>query len=290
MPSFKPAQRVDQLLVDQGPTPEQGKVVCTADGGVFEVQVLSVPATASATQGDYFIYENAAGDDVAVWVDIDADGTEPNGAQYVAATTKVQVDIVTGGTAAQNAALVKTAIDASGADDVTVLDNSNGTLRLTQDLLGPTANIVVSNEAENAAGSFSGSVTASGALSQHQSTYITFRSGSNAEFYAWLNVNGEGVDPAPGGTGIEVAVSGAATAAQVATALAAAVDADSNFAAITSGSTAIITNSASGDAVDIGAGDSEFSVATSVEGRSQGYSPGGNYGASAVEPSLFSVS
>lgn len=65
--------------------------------------------------------------------------------------------------------------------------------------------------------------------------------------YAWFNVGGAGVDPAPAGlTEIEVAISANATASAVATALQTAVDAIADFQATVSGSHVTITNVAVG--------------------------------------------
>lgn len=98
------------------------------------------------------------------------------------------------------------------------------------------------------------------------SKYFTFRSATNAAFYAWLNVNGAGVDPAPGGTGVMVAVATNASAATIATAAAAAIDALAQFVSTATGAVITITNAAVGAATDTTAGNSGFTVATLTQG------------------------
>lgn len=109
--------------------------------GVAQLDVLTFPTTTSAAQADYVVLENAlTGEKAAVWLDIDADGTEPTGDEYVAADYQIMVPIVAGGTAAENAALAVTAIEASDwENEVSLTDNSNGTVDVQQDYSGITA-------------------------------------------------------------------------------------------------------------------------------------------------------
>ncbi len=77
----------------------------TFAGGTPEASTVTWPSTASATQGDYVHYTAQDGTKYAVWLDIDAAGTAPTGALYLAADQKIKVSSVGGGSAAANAAL-----------------------------------------------------------------------------------------------------------------------------------------------------------------------------------------
>ncbi|MHB8871059.1 MAG: hypothetical protein ACYC5G_01205 [Candidatus Doudnabacteria bacterium] len=103
------------------------------DKGTVNVERLTIPATSGAAQGDYVVLTNAYGSTLAAWLDIDANGTAPTGAAYVAATTKLKISIVTGGTAIINAGIFAAALDATAwANPSTVVDNGNGTVTITQ--------------------------------------------------------------------------------------------------------------------------------------------------------------
>ena len=55
----------------------------------FSLSVSGVP-----TQADYYTFESSGGVTFAVWFDVDANGTAPTGASYVAATNQIEVDIL----------------------------------------------------------------------------------------------------------------------------------------------------------------------------------------------------
>ena len=55
---------------------------------------FELTSSGQPVQADYVTFEDSDGDDYAVWFDIDAAGTAPTGATYVAATNKVEVDIL----------------------------------------------------------------------------------------------------------------------------------------------------------------------------------------------------
>jgi len=126
---------------------------------VQESYTLTCPDTASATQGDYFIVYDDSGNSTAIWLDIDADGTEPAGSGYTATDAQIEVDIATGDTATQVAGKVHTAI--SGViSDITFTDNTDGTIGVQLDNPGDATDASVSNAAEDGAGSFSlGTIT-----------------------------------------------------------------------------------------------------------------------------------
>jgi hypothetical protein len=196
---------------------ERTTVTTVADAGAFEQVIVTVPATASAAQGDYFVLTNTAGATAALWLDIDAAGTVPTGAAYVAANSKVPVPILTGNTAAQNAAALVLA--AASILNWTAVDNLNGTVTYTQTKVGNCTNAAKHNENDSGDGSFTFSGEVNGVASNLNSKYFTFSSANDdTNYYIWYNVNSEGVDPAPGGTGVEVAVAAGATDSTVASA------------------------------------------------------------------------
>lgn len=202
MPVIAPDTAVSALKTIDGARTEIFKItLSTADDSVKEVQTITVPSTASATQGDYFIVTDIAARDEAFWLDIDANGTAPAQAGFTGTTAQNEVDIVGGGTAAQNAALVKTSLDASGLA-ITTVDNEDGTLTITMDNIGNATAPSRSNAAEDGNGSFTVATTTAGVASSLQNDYITFGS-----HFVWANVNSDGSDPAPGGTAIACAIS-----------------------------------------------------------------------------------
>ncbi len=266
-----PGTNVDTLNNDTAGAPEQSYVVCAADAGVFEQFTVVFGAGDEIGQGEFLHFVDPSGVKFAVWFDVDAAGTAPNGPIYVAADEKIEVDIVLTGTPStvvEVAAAVVIALAANVAfTEYDVVDNLDGSLTFTANLLGNPANAAGYAEAETASTTIVETVDAGGVASSLQNKYIEFKDNDDDAFYAWFNVNAEGVDPAPAGTGIEVAIATGATAAQVATALAAAIEADSEFTASADGSRVKIVTVGVGAATDIGAGDSGFTVSVQSDGR-----------------------
>jgi hypothetical protein len=248
--------------------------VPAADSGVYEVFEVTLPATAGATQADYFTLENfVAGEVFAVWLDIDADGTAPTGAAYVAADFAIEADIATGDSATVVAAAVKTALEASGDFNGFTITADAGVLTFTSTEIGNVPAAVPHNANDSGAGSVTVDAVTAGADSDYQSTYFTFRNDSDSEFYAWMNVDEQGVDPAATGTGIEVAFEGGASASVIAAAIASAVNAHADFEASSSG--AVVQISAVGEAAvtDAADGDMGVTVAVQAQGLAQTYAP-----------------
>lgn len=81
-----------------------------------------------------------------------------------------------------------------------------------------------------------------------QNKYFLFHSAAGVKHYAWFNVGGAGVDPAPAGgwTGNVVAITANSTASQVASALQAVLTAVTGFDATVSGFVVTLTNTAIG--------------------------------------------
>lgn len=129
--------------------------------GVSEIQQVTCPAVAAATQADYFIVENMAGETAAVWLDIDAAGTEPTGAAYLAADYQLMASVSTGDTAAQ----VKTAVVLALGTNVptlTAVSNGTATLSITSSADGNIPAPVRHNEDDSGNGSFTVSTLTGG--------------------------------------------------------------------------------------------------------------------------------
>ena len=133
-------------------------------GGTAEVTDITLPATAGATQADYLSVTAVDGTTYAIWLDIDAAGTAPSGVLYVAATQKIMVSIVTGGTAAENAALFRAALLANTAwvADFTTSAITTATMTLTQILTGASTDPAPKNANDGGAGSITLTVTTQG--------------------------------------------------------------------------------------------------------------------------------
>jgi hypothetical protein len=129
---------------------------------IKQVETVTIPATASATQGDFIIIENQSGGKFAVWLDIDSNGTAPSGTLYTATDNQTIVGIATGGSAIANAAAFKAAVDLdAGVTGITITDNEDGTL-LIERTAGSCDDNVVKNSAENGAGSILSEVMING--------------------------------------------------------------------------------------------------------------------------------
>lgn len=244
-------------------------ITTIADTGALEVQRVTLTNTAGAGQAHYCVLSNQAGVTYAFWLDIDANGTVPTGAAYVAATNKVRVGIATGNTAAQNGAALAAA--AAVMADVTILDNANGTVDFTQDLMGNTAAPARHNADDSGNGSIVVATITGGVASNLNSTYFDFSTALDENlFRVWMNVNGEGVAPAGGGrTLIPVILAAGATANQVGTALRLALTGAADGYAV-GGATnhAIITNDDPGEttAAADGAAPTGFNFAVTTVG------------------------
>lgn len=225
---------------------EETRVTCIADTGVKEVtDVLCTAEDANTTLHEkYFLLQDEVGS-VAFWFDVGGGGVEPaHGADRAVEITTVTAAM----TAAQVATAVAAAVEADSKFTASVVTST--TVRAVSTTVG--------NKTNGSAGDsgFTVSQQTAGAASNLNNKYFTLNdAGDDTEYYAWFNVNSEGVDPAVGGkTGIEVAVAAGATAAQVATALAAAIDGETDFAATASSSSVTIVNAASGPSVDVADG------------------------------------
>lgn len=283
-------QQVTALRSDLSGSIEQSKITCVADPAQFDIQTITFPSTAGATQGDYISFTNAAGATYAVWLDIDANGTAPTGAVYTAATNKLEVDIVTGDTDAQVAGKVLTAISASVTDVTVTNPGSGNTIVLTNDKTGANTLGVPYNSNDGGAGSITIAHTQVGGTSVYNSKYLTLKDGADASFYCWFNVETEGSDPTPGGTAIAVASTANRSANQMAALLTSAINGQAGFYAVQNGSEVFVSTDAEGIVTDIGAGDSGLSVSVVIQGNvGSGYDASASPGSLSVEPSLISA-
>lgn len=122
--------------------------------GAIQVETLTFPAEAAATQADFVVVYNQAGESLAAYIDIDAAGVEPTADAYVNADYQVAIAVTTGDTAIQVAAAFETA--AAALPDVTFSDAAaDGTCLVTQDLYGDVSDA----EFYDADGSGAGSIT-----------------------------------------------------------------------------------------------------------------------------------
>jgi hypothetical protein len=173
------------------------------------------------------------------------DGTN-NGATPVNLTTAELVELINTG--------------AVSGKTVTVTDGSG--FRDDQTATGGGAeNLADAGEGDGALATFAG-----GAASNLNSKYFTASAGNNAEdHYFYMNVNGEGVDPAVAAhTGHAVAAAAGASASAVAAALQAAIDGLADFDATVSGAAIVVQNADAGYATDTadGAAPTGFSFET----------------------------
>lgn len=127
--------------------------------GVANVETITIDTTANSAQADYVVLTNWNGETVAVWLDIDADGTVPTGVKYTGADYQVPVSIITDGTAAENGTLFYEALLArpEWAFYTTLLDNEDGSMDITQ----TQAAAVDAADPENIGSTGAGSITAS---------------------------------------------------------------------------------------------------------------------------------
>lgn len=284
---LNPGTAVTALSGDLGGRLEVSQVVCVADTGAKEIQTVVAASGATHSQGDYIIVENAAGDSVALWIDIDADGTEPVGLLYAASDDQIEVDVASNESATIVATKIKAAYDLAPLDDLTCT-RSNATLTFTNALMGNVTAPFQSNAAEDGDSGFVVATTTAGADSNYNSKFLIFRNGADSVFNAWFDVNSEGVDPNPTGTEVPVEVPAGSTASTVADLLAAAVDAVTGMNADHIGNGIVrITSEAKAGVTDISAGDSGLTVTALKQGASERVSSAGSPANISNNPSVL---
>ena len=288
---LQPAQSVNALRPHLGKTWEQSQVTCVADVGAREIANVTYATGALSAQGEFILVTNVAGTTWAVWIDIDAAGTAPNGAIYTASDNQIEVDISSGDTAAQVATKVFTAIGAN-ITNVTCTNPSAGVVRLAQDKIGAVANVVAYAEDEVSSSSATVAIATAGANSNLQNTYFQLKNGAGSDFFVWCDVGSEGVEPAGTGTAIPASVEPSDTAASVALAVATAINANGNFSSeVTysgSSSLTLVNDDSAANVTDIVDVDTTFTFSVLQQGQALIYSPATITGSISVTPSLIS--
>lgn len=156
--------------------------------GVAEEETITLPTTAGATQGDFIILSNYRDESIALWLDIDAAGTEPSGVKYLATDYQAMVSIVTAGSAAANGTLFYDVLVAVGQVGwnafVDVVDNEDGTVTITQK---EAANITAAEPlaiAEGGAGSITAATDTAGQNGNIYAEAIAVTGGNTPYTYA----------------------------------------------------------------------------------------------------------
>lgn len=132
--------------------------VKTASLGVAEKNTVTAPAGAAAAQGDYFIHHTIARS-IAVWLDIDAAGTVPNGTAFEDTDEQIEVDITAANTADEVATAIRAAL--AGEADLTITGATDKVI-IENVATGAASNVSRSNEAEDNTGSFVVATTTAG--------------------------------------------------------------------------------------------------------------------------------
>ena len=218
--------------------------------GVIQIEIITLPAVSAAAQGDYIVLSNTNGETLAAWIDIDADGTEPTGVKYTGADYQAKISTVTGGTAIENGALFAHAVlvQPNWSKYVTILDNANATVTLTQKSAGGADDADPENTGSTGAGSITASTSADGVggaaqietvtvpttAGATQGDFIVLSNYNNESIAAWLDIDATGTTPS--GTKysatdyqVKVSIAGAAAAAANGTLLYAAVLAETDW-------------------------------------------------------------
>ena len=89
------------------------QVIVAAGAGVAQQFALTVSG-GTPTQADYFTFASADTATFAVWFDVDAAGTAPGGASFVAAANQIEVDILSSDTDNQIVSKLATTLAADG--------------------------------------------------------------------------------------------------------------------------------------------------------------------------------
>lgn len=187
---------VVSFLNDKG-TPNIETVTIPATGE-YGSDLLAVPATAAAAQGDFAIlYSKELNKTAAVWLDINANGTPPTSLVYLSADYKVEVNIITGGTAIANAALFVAALALeTGFTGVTVVDHLDGSISFIQDVVGDVSQgFGTANSNNSGAGSFVLTIAGGGLAGITQGDYIVLSNTSGDTIAVWFDVDDDGTEP-----------------------------------------------------------------------------------------------
>ena len=287
MMNLLPAQSIQALKVDGSGANEQMYITPTTLDGVAEVQKIVHPAVAALGQGDFYKLTNYAGTTFAIWFDIDANGTAPNGPIYSACDVSIMASVSTGGTAADVATAAKAAMDAEVLFVGFTLVKSSADITFTSTITGNLTAPASYVEAETA-GPFTASTVTGGSDPTVKGKYFTIKN-STTGFYYWFTNNGVGTDPAVAShTSKEIALVGDESQAGFLAAIEAVIEATSGLSSSVDGSRIVVSVDAVATATDISAGDSGFTVEVRSQGYAQQYAPAMNLQDDSTSPSLLS--
>ncbi len=183
--------------------------------GVVDIQTLTMDTFANSTQGDYISITNWNGEVLAAWLDLDADGTVPTGAIYLAADYQVRVPIVTGDVAVDVAAAIVAAINSDGneynlwTDYATIADAGSGTVTITQTQAGAVAVAVPKDDDDVGAGSITVAATQTGVsgvaeeetitidttANTTQGDFVILSNSADETIALWLDIDEAGTEP-----------------------------------------------------------------------------------------------
>lgn len=285
MSLFVPSQSIAAISSSYSGQQESANLTVADPGGAYEVQTIVPAAFASTAQGDFVIITNASGVATAIWLDKDADGTEPAGLLYAATDAQIEVDVVSGDTAAQIATKINTAISGVIAGFTTSVDNA--TVTLTATLKGNCTAPVRKNTAEDGNGSFTVATGTAGTDPTIQGKYVLVSS-AGTNYSVWFSSNGNGSDPAVADTTAEeCALLGNETTAGVATALAASINGLAGLTAEADGTRVIITGDTNANIGNVTAGDSGFTLEYRAQGNAVIRSPSSATTGMSVSPSTI---
>lgn len=266
MPILRADREVISLRGDYGEIRENTYIDCVADSTVHLVETVTCPSFASAGQGDFFYFDKPDGDRTVVWLDKDDDGTSSSGAIFAGNENEIQVDIVTGDTAAEVRDKVLAAIQAAGVLDVLAASSGTADVNITIQQDGSTS-FGRKNLAESGNGSFSLAEATAYSAGNYGGKYFIIYDKDGNRFNPWFNVDGLDSAPALSGTELEVAISSADSAASVGAALASVLDARAEFDSADQGNGRVVaTVVGSGTPTDASAGDSPVSVSVENQG------------------------
>lgn len=288
-----PAQPVSDIPGNSSGQAESTVITPVAiTGGVNEIQTATCAAVSGAAQGDYFTFANAAGEIFAVWLDIDANGTAPTGAAYVASDYQIEVDVVTGDLDTDVATKVRTAViaDADFIASGITMTRSSAILTLTQPYPGNVTAPGKHNTGDTGDGSFVVDTDTAGASPSINSKYFLFSS-ATVNYYGWFNVNGFGSDPSVASkTGAAIAINGDESVVGIGTAAAAVITALAGITCYADGDgKIIITGDTEANIPNAGAGNSGYTVDIKQQGYTERFAPGFAAGSISNSPSVISA-
>jgi len=219
----------------------------------------------SLPQGGYITFSSPTRD-FYVWVNRAGGGTDP----ALAGKVSIEWPVSAGLSAGQTKTSIQNLID--DLDDFTAVTFSSTACTVTGVLDGNTTNplnvsmgagITINNNTNGTGNAFLADVIADG-----NGGYFTINT-PTISYYVWIDVGGDGVDPAPAGlTGIAVVLNYWDTATVAATAIAAAIDSIAGFGAASASNVVTVTNADTGPATD--ATDGTLTTAITVNVTTQG--------------------